>query len=347
VIDVETDFHPTIKITTDRNMLLFNKLLLSLIASSTSNIIKPLDTDLKFHSWCESIGINATRVQLATTPRSVAGRGVFALDHLSKGDTAVTIPGHCVFTPKIASQYFPTTANDLRRRSKRNRGLIGRLFRRHPRVNPEDVWQAELTAYAMAAVESDHPWAFWINQWNRDDPVFRLYEDGVLSSDHGSISKAVDELHMMLPELHKLHIEAAVQIRLQRFESQEKIFFKQNETAINNRYRASIARMYSMIGSRALDLGDDIVGVVPMYDMVNHSLDPNLGFYFNGEYFELFALRDISEGEELFLCYNELEDIKNQGWNEMNSLWMLIQWGIPTSTQDAINQLDALQKKRQ
>lgn len=326
-------------------MLLFNKLLFSLIASSTSNSIKPLDTDVKFHSWCESIGINTTQVQLATTPRSVAGRGVFALDDLAKGDAVVTIPGHCVFTPKIASQYFPDTANNLRRCSKRHRSLLGRLFRRRPRVNPEDVWQAELTAYAMAAVESDHPWAFWINQWNRDDPVFRLYEDGVVSSDHDSISKAVDELHMMLPELPKLHIEAAVQIRLQRFEEQEKIYFKQKESDYNNRYRASIARMYSMIGSRALDLGDDIVGVVPMYDMVNHSLDPNLGCYFNGEYVELFALRDINGGEELFLCYNELEDIENHGWNEMNSLWMLIQWGIPTSTQDAINQLNTIQRK--
>jgi len=86
--------------------------------------------------------------------------------------------------------------------------------------------------------------------------------------------------------------------------------------------------MYSVLGSRALDLGDDIVGVVPYYDMINHSLDPNMEFHFNGDTgnFELYSSRRIEEGEELFICYHSKQVLDQKGFDSLNSLWTLIQW---------------------
>jgi hypothetical protein len=316
-------------------------LLISLLVSSSLTKIEPLEVDDKFHSWCNYVGIDVSpSIQLATSPLSVAGRGVFALDTVAKGETLVQIPPHCVFTPKTASRHFPNVAKDLRKRHRRSQGWFNRIFRRNAEPN---CWQAELTAYALAVLESDHPWGEWINGWQRDDTVVRLFENGVVSSDEKAVSLAADELQEILPELSQIQLQAAIQIRLQRFEKEERIYLSDENSDSNK--RKSIARMHAVLGSRALDLGDDIVGVVPMYDMVNHSLDPNVGFYFNGDNFELFALRDIEGGEELFLCYNEMEDVEKNGWDEVNSMWSLVQWGIPISTKDANDQLMEIHKR--
>ncbi len=234
----------------------------------------------------------------------------------------------------------------MRRKRRRSRGLFSRLFRQ--RINtdeaesPEENWQVELTVYALAARETGHPWAHWIKQWKRDDPVSRLFASGVISSDEKSVSSVADQLQEMLPELNQLHIQAALQIRLQRFERQKKMYgleFKSDDA------KKQFAEMYSILGSRALDLGNDIVGVLPMYDMVNHSLDPNLGFYFDGTIFQLFTLRDITKGEELFLCYNEMEEIEDNGWDNVNSLWTLVQWGIPITKKSANEQLSKVRER--
>lgn len=336
--------------------MVLNAFYLSLLASSTrtsssssllENQIKPLKEDIQFHSWCEAVGIvNSPTIQLATSPLSVAGRGVFAVDFIPQGEPLVTIPPHCVLTPKVAAQYFPDVAEDLNRKLKRSKGWFSRLVQRHKtdKANCDDeYWQPELTAYALAAVESENnPWAEWICQWNRDDPILRLFEDGVQPSDGERISAVADELKSMLPELSQLELQAAIQIRLQRFEEHRSIFFNDNSNSFS---RQEIARMYAILGSRALDLGDDINGVVPMYDMINHSLDPNLVFAINEDYnLQLFASRDIYAGEELFLCYNNLEQIDRNGWTELNALWTLVQWGIPVANEVADEQL---MKRRQ
>ena len=326
--------------------------LLATITKTTASDIKPSEADIQFHSWCESVGIDISpSIQLATTPLSVAGRGVFAVDDLVEGETVVKIPGHCVFAPVLAAQQFPSVANDLRLRRRHSQGRwFSRMFRRVMRKKNDididsTVWQAELTAYALEAIESNHPWAFWIEQWQRDDPILKLFESGVLFTDEEAVSVASKELHKMLPELSELFIQAAIQIRLQRFQEHEKIFLRQKNHDDNK--KASIARMYAILGSHALDIGDDITAVVPMYDMINHSLNPNLGFFFNGESFEIFALHNITRGEELFFCYNKIEEIENEGWTEFNALWTLVQWGIPISSKDANEQLGMINKERQ
>merc|ERR1712232_1109463 len=90
---------------------------------------------------------------------------------------------------------------------------------------------------------------------------------------------------------------------------------------------ASSSKMYGLLTSRAIDLGDGTVGVIPMFDMVNHcSKDPNLILSFDGSgSFEVKARRDIKKGEELLLCYQD-EEIEH---DEYSDLWAAIQWGVP------------------
>ena len=75
-----------------------------------------------------------------------------------------------------------------------------------------------------------------------------------------------------------------------------------------------------------MDLGGGVIAVLPMYDMINHSNEPNLALSFGDEKFSLWALRDIEEGEELFVSY---KDNENKEWDETDAVWMLVQWGIP------------------
>ena len=57
-------------------------------------------------------------------------------------------------------------------------------------------------------------------------------------------------------------------------------------------------------------------------------------------------MKSVEEGEELFICYNEMEEITKHGWDDVNSLWTLVQWGIPISTKSANHQLAEIGKKR-
>jgi hypothetical protein len=172
--------------------------------------------------------------------------------------------------------------------------------------------------YALAAIEQEHPWSIWINQWQRDDPTHRLFESGAAKEDANALASTADELQAMMPELSHSKLQAALSLRLDRFEKHKHFFGLSNGP--------STAAMYSTLCSRAIELDDDIVGVIPFYDMINHSLEPNLALSCDNERFELFANRDIEDGEELFLRYTKPDEIMD----ETNALWTLVQWGIPT-----------------
>ena len=64
-----------------------------------------------------------------------------------------------------------------------------------------------------------------------------------------------------------------------------------------------------------------------MFDMINHSMEPNVGLSFDGSKFFLYALHDIYEGEELLVCYtNPSEQLE---WDEDTAMSTLLTWGIP------------------
>jgi hypothetical protein len=78
-------------------------------------------------------------------------------------------------------------------------------------------------------------------------------------------------------------------------------------------------------------------GIIPMFDMINHSVVPNIGLSFDGSNFELIALREIDENEEFFICYTrEISSLEHDNdslssWDEDSAVWTLIQWGVPQS----------------
>jgi hypothetical protein len=286
--------------------------------------------DFVFHDWCSSVGIETPLATLRTTEESVAGRGVFAKAGIKEGDVAIRIPEETVLHEYNAASSFPEVAKRLMRQKRKFKSRSKwwrRLFSRRKfeefelSANPSDWWQAELTAYSIACLEEknkNHRWALWISQWQRSDTMQRVYASGVSWRDGDAVSSCVEDLHQMLPDVSKYKLNAAVDLRLRRFEELKKIF--QLDDAVGS--------MYGILISRAIDLGNGVVGVIPMFDMINHSEDPNLALSFDGQNFELWALRDVSEGEELFLCYTG-EDSKRENWDEDNAVWNLVQWGIP------------------
>lgn len=302
-------------------------------------------SDLQFHAWCSSVGIETPLAKLETTPRSVAGRGVFASANITEGDVVIAIPEEIVLHEYNAAACFPTVArklwncrsrfdDELYGRPRRRRRFWRNLFSRHRQpkgknvemefTHPSDFWQATLTSFSCACLEEsnnqDPPflWTPWISQWRRSDPMQSLFEKGVSWRDDEDVLACVEELSQMLPEASKIKLRAAVEMRLGRLEELRAIFQLDKD----------VSSMFGKITSRAMDLGEGVVGVLPMYDMINHCNEPNLALSFGDENFSLWALRDIEEGEELFVSY-KCGDDERQEWDETDAIWMLMQWGIP------------------
>jgi len=320
-----------------------------ILEAPTAPLLSPTAPDIGFHNWCASVGIPVSpSVQLATTPRSVAGRGVFAIEPLERGEIIAAIPSAVVFHPDNAAECFPDTAERMEeakseqvgfaKRGKWIRRLWARMLRRDDEIKflkDTELWQPELAQYALSAIEEDHPWADWISQWRRDDPMHKLFVSGANSEDERAISAAADELQKMMSQLSHLKLRAALALRLGRMEEHSSIYGLLDDTKIKDIH---VSEMYSLVSSRAIELDADtgLTGIIPFYDMINHSLRPNLNLDYDGEVFELFANRNVEAGEELFLTYTKL----GEPMDENNALWALVQWGIPTDKDDIISEND-------
>jgi SET domain len=292
--------------------------------------------DAQFHIWCDSVGIATPLARLETTPRSVAGRGVFASQNIEKGDVVMSIPENVVFNEYNAAVAFPKLASTLWKQKVRYKNVEDgnrRWWHRFsiPRrqlarrdfefTDSSDLWQATLTAFSLACIKTNHPWNGWISQWQRSDPMQRLFEKGVTWRDEADVLACVDELSKMLPDVSKAKLRVAVEVRLGRFEELRAVF-KLDDVGASS--------MYGVMTSRAIELADGVLGVLPGFDMINHSNEPNIAMeYTTEEKFQLWALRDIPAGEELFVCYKDIVKTSSSGWDENDAVWMLVQWGIP------------------
>jgi SET domain len=261
--------------------------------------------DATFHSWCQSVGIETPMAQVRTTEESVAGRGVFATRDVEEGSVVMRIPERIVLHNGNAALYFPETADLLaRRRAKllkqyrRRHSWWNRIFNRSKAhefefADPSDWWQAELSLYCMECIKTNHhPWNFWISQWSRNDPVQRLLEKGATLDDCDEVDECVAELAALLPEASRVKLFAAVDIRLRRMDSLKQLF------RINDD-EGHFHPLYGRLLSRAIELGEQSSGVIPGFDMINHSPTPNLALAFDGRHFEMIALRNIAEDEEV------------------------------------------------
>jgi hypothetical protein len=146
-----------------------------------------------------------------------------------------------------------------------------------------------------------------------------LFEKGVTWRDEEEVLACVEDLSKMLPDVSKTKLRVAVEMRLGRFEELKTIFNLADDRASN---------MYGVLTSRAIELGDGMLGVLPAFDMINHSDDPNIGLEYSNEKCHLWALKDISDGEELYVCYKD-RSMASSSWDENDAIWMLVQWGIP------------------
>lgn len=151
----------------------------------------------------------------------------------------------------------------------------------------------ELTLFALDALESGSrsPFALWVSQWQRDDPMHHLHEKGVRYDESAKIEECVSELSSMLPEAEPLKLNAAVDLRLRRLNALKNLY--------NVQHVPELDKWYSLLISRAVEVGDGMAACIPMFDMINHNSEPNLGLAFDGSHFELFACRDIQENEEV------------------------------------------------
>jgi len=68
--------------------------------------------------------------------------------------------------------------------------------------------------------------------------------------------------------------------------------------------------------------------VLPAFDMINHCNEPNLAMEFCDEKFQVWATKDIGQGEELFVSYKD-STTTSSDWDENDAIWMLVRWGIP------------------
>ena len=286
--------------------------------------------DVAFNSWCTDIGIFCPNVEVRTSPLSVAGRGVFTTKNVSEGELLLSIPYYAALTQENGRKYFPEVADELFKRRKESQSRMRRVWNHIRRkksvdmMDDEQFWQAELTAYAIEALETNHPWASWVSEWERDDPYQNLVDSSIWRFNDEAIKKALEDFSTLAPDVSKYKVNAAIGIRLSQLEDYK------------SKYRDKVPfseSIYTILTSRAIGIADGMTACLPMHDMINHSIDPNIAMHFNDGYFEFVALKDLPKDSELFLSYMDLKNDEGV-WDDDKATWMLVQWGISTSPLD-------------
>jgi hypothetical protein len=302
----------------------------NLLLFASSNL-SHCDKDAIFNAWCSEIGISCPGAEVRSSSESVAGRGVFSTKDLSIGEEVISVPHYAALTQYNCATYFPDLSRKLSSaHGKRNakRSYLKRIWhriRRRPTLeksSDDEIWPAELTAYALEALEKEHPWSTWISQWKRDDPFQNLVDTSSWRNDDDAIHVAVSDFHKMAPAIPECKISVAVGIRLHELEEYSSKYSNKVPTSES---------LYCTLLSRAVGLSDYVAAVLPMHDMINHSSNPNLGLAFaEDETFKLIALENIPKDSELFLSY---KDVIGDGgkWDEDKASWLLVHWGIPSS----------------
>ena len=282
---------------------------------------------------------------------SVAGRGVFSSKDLVKGEEVISIPYHVALTQGNGALNFPTLAKELLELRQKNTqapngSFLRRLWNRirgqtvakesnTGDIAEDDFWKEELTAYALEALEQDHPWTTWIQQWQRNDPQQTLVDQGTWTHDNlvytnfypngvaESIQTAVSDFRKMAPHIPEYKIGAAVGIRLEIVDNYLSTYRNKVPTSPS---------LYSLATSRAVGLTEHVSGIIPMFDMINHSAENNVELAYNDDdgSFRLIASKDIPKETELFIRYMDVND-EEGNWDEDKATWLLAQWGIPSS----------------
>ncbi len=276
------------------------------------------------------------------------------------GEEVINIPYHAALTQGNGALNFPALTEELLAIRKKNtpkqQGALKRFWnlirRRQPPVaketnsgdNAEEYWKEELTAYALEALSSSqeggsaasqvHPWSPWIEQWQRNDPMQTLVEQGTWTHDNlvytdiypGGIAKsihtAISDFQKMAPDIPEYKIAAAVGIRLKIVDDYLSQYSNKVPTS---------ASLFSLAVSRAVGLTKHVTAIIPMHDMINHAPQNNVEMRYNveDESFSLIAAEDIPKDKELFLRYTDVTNAEGD-WDDDKAIWLLVQWGIPS-----------------
>lgn len=276
------------------------------------------------------------------------------------GEEVINIPYHAALTQGNGALNFPALTEELLAIRKENtpkqQGVLKRLWnrirRRQPSVaketnsgdNAEEYWKEELTAYALEALSSSreggsaanqvHPWSPWIEQWQRNDPMQTLVEQGTWTRDNlvytdmypngiaESIHTAVSDFQKMAPDIPEYKIGAAVGIRLEIVDDYLSQYSNKVPTS---------ASLFSVAVSRAVGLTKHVTAIIPMHDMINHAPQNNVEMRYNAEdeSFSLIAAEDIPKDKELFIRYTDVTNAEGN-WDDDKAIWLLVQWGIPS-----------------
>ena len=78
--------------------------LLSLLIAAADGLQHPADAALA--SWLTSAGVSSPKAAVVTTPRSVAGRGVFAVAPIAEDELIATIPSELILCDSSAAEVF-------------------------------------------------------------------------------------------------------------------------------------------------------------------------------------------------------------------------------------------------
>ncbi len=275
------------------------------MGGSVNALLVPTQIDLAFQEWCSDVAsiYLHKNVHLVTTDQSVAGRGLFAKDGLKEGDIVLSIP----------SQVILSTNND----------------------EEEISWKVEMTNIVYSILHDNgnnngdddddvHPWKKWMELWHRDDDVHDWYQN------------KCENVELLAHTLHHKYsvpyneVLTALQIRRDQYKhdsSSTTMFIKNDE---------EWSRLYSLVSSRAITLPlghkHDVVGIIPMQDMINHHpFHPNLAMEYNQEWdrVEVFVTQPIIQKDnELFISYTTT----NADDDSIQQIWNLIQWGIPPTS---------------
>lgn len=277
--------------------------------------LQPTIADLALHNWCtQTAGIAlSSSIQICTTPRSVAGRGLFATQDVEEGEVLALIPQEVVFGVDNCREQFKlmgekfdlggmnaaVSEKQSGRKRRWIRKMVSKLARRENAgkesgiTDESTMWAPILTRYALKAKTASHPSAEWIEQWNRCDPMHDAYlkMGPILRIAHNDNKEELPEYGMMMeelicstatqiknmmPHLDEKHLQAAISIRLSRLDEHFRLLGFVDDESID---LDEALKLYSLITSRAIELDSDagVTAVLPAYDLANHSLNPNLG----------------------------------------------------------------------
>lgn len=295
------------------------------------DIALPTPADERLEAWYAQQGLLGTdRVKIRTTPRSVAGRGLFYSSErpAEQGDLLAFIPARYILTKETAKRQW----TDLQLVKEEDASAV-----------VKEDWPVTLTACASRALHDDEhvAWSQWIETWQGPSAP---------SPPSSLTSNEIQNLAMQT-QSSPTEINKALQVRYD--------VFQRHCARLEESYgcaKSNVGDLYGIVLSRSATLGPDWnydSGIIPLHDMLNHpprDQTPSVELFSIGEIasltsrehverlaksnFSLTNLQDrdlalvarqtIHPGEELFLSYTKRELLSN----EQARVWKTLQYGF-------------------